>query len=65
MTDKMQELRNQAEQAKVLYKGNVISRKKAVEQIQPYADAFNEVSQRLAKKYNQRHKPFKVVSFLR
>jgi len=59
------ELYNQALDGRMLYKMGRISRAEAKEMIMPYAEKFNEVSERLAKKYNQKPKRFNFNAFIR
>ena len=58
-------LQDRAEKARLLYKRKLITRCQAVSEIQPYVEAFNEKSQSIAKKYNQRPKLMNISSFLR
>lgn len=58
-------LRTKAEEAKILYNSNLITRNEAKEIIQPYLDEVNKKSIDLAKKYGR--KPMKVsfISYCR
>ncbi len=58
-------LRNRAEDARILYNSNLITREEAKEMIQPYLDEVNKNSVELAKKYGR--KPMKVnfISYCR
>lgn len=59
------ELRKQAEEAKIAYKCKVITRKEAIEKIEPFITAYNTKSKEIAKKYGQRPKTINAASFLR
>lgn len=59
------ELKRQAEKAKVLYYNGHITREEAKAQIMPYINAVNERSKELAKKYNQRPKLVNFAGFMR
>ncbi|MDA3973282.1 hypothetical protein PF023_04425 [Enterococcus thailandicus] len=59
------ELKNIAENARTLYRSNLISRDEAMERIDPFVKAYNKKSKEIAKKYNQRPKTISIASFLR
>ncbi|OFI48831.1 hypothetical protein BG261_05430 [Floricoccus tropicus] len=59
------ELKIKAEQARSLYRSNLITRAEAINMIEPFVVAFNVKSKEIAKKYNQRPKAISVASFLR
>ena len=65
MDQNITELRNQAESAKYLYQVNEITREEAENMILPYAKAFNQKSEELAKKYHQRPQKFSLAAYLR
>lgn len=65
MTKEIETLKMKADGARSLYRCGRITRKEAMEDIQPYADAFNEKSKEIAKKYGMRPKLFSVASYLR
>lgn len=65
MTREIEELKMRADGARSLYRTGQITRKEALADIQPYADAFNNKSRELAKKYGQRPRLFSVASYLR
>ncbi len=58
-------LRQEAEQAKIAYKCNLITRNEAMKKIEPFITAYNEKSKEIAKKYGQRPKTINATSFLR
>lgn len=58
-------LKENADKARMLYRGNIISRKEAIKDIQPFIESYNTKSKEIAKKYNQRPKTISVISFLR
>lgn len=60
-----EELKNQAEYYRFLYRINQCDREVAKEMIQPYLDLVNEKSKEIAKKYNQRPKLVQFVSYVR
>lgn len=55
----------QALEAKALYKTGKINKKECMEMLNPYITKFNETSERLAIKYNQKAKKFSFASFMR
>lgn len=59
------ELKGIAENARTLYRSNLISREEAVERINPFVTAYNKKSREIAKKYNQRAKTISIATFLR
>lgn len=61
----IESLRIKAEEARILYNSNLITRDEAKEIIQPYLDEVNKKSIELAKKYGR--KPMKVsfISYCR
>lgn len=65
MTDEIQTLREKAECAKIGYMAGEISREEAASLIKPYADAFNEKSKELARKYHLRPQRFSIAAFFR
>lgn len=65
MNAEIKALQDRAEKARLLYKKKLISRCQAELEIKPYIEAFNEKSQLIAKKYNQRPKLMNISSFLR
>jgi hypothetical protein len=54
-----------AEEAKVLYRANLITREEAKARIKPYADYYNETAARIAKKYNRKPQKFSFSAFMR
>ena len=58
-------MRAEAEATRALYKAGRISHEEAKRRIGPYAEAFNEKSRELARKYNQRAKLFSFASYMR
>ena len=65
MKPEVELLKNRAEEAKWLYKRNVITRAEAKAEIEPYIEAVNAKSKKLAKKYSQKHKPVTITGYLR
>ncbi|MBQ6554473.1 MAG: hypothetical protein IJR45_01020 [Firmicutes bacterium] len=65
MTDEIATLKQQADEAKVLYRLGHITRAEAEKMIAPYKEAFNKKSKEIAAKYNMRPKLFSVAAFLR
>ena len=65
MNNEVQELKKQADEGKFLYKSNQISRKEAKKYIEPYIAYYNEQSEEIAKKYNQKAKTLTFASFIR
>lgn len=63
MTNK--ELKSIAENARTLYRSNLISRDEAKKRIEPFIEAYNKKSKEVAKKYNQKPKMISLISFLR
>ncbi|WP_136498825.1 hypothetical protein [Enterococcus faecalis] len=63
MTNK--ELKSVAENARSLYRSNLITREEAKERIEPFIEAYNKKSKEIAKKFNQKPKTISFVSFLR
>ena len=61
----IEELRNKAEQAKILYRSNVIDRKEAEKDIKPHLKVANDKSKELAKKYNQKPRLISMAAYLR
>jgi hypothetical protein len=59
------ELYQKALDTRCLYRAGKITREEAKEQIQPYADFYNETVKRVAKKYNKKPKLFNFSSFMR
>lgn len=59
------ELKGMAENARTLYRSNLISREEAVERIEPFVIAYNKKSKEIARKYNQRAKTISIATFLR
>ncbi|MDR2833841.1 MAG: hypothetical protein LBV67_09005 [Streptococcaceae bacterium] len=59
------ELKQQAEQARTLYRIGKLSRNEAKEQIEPYVTAVNKKSVEIAKKYNQKPRLVSVIGFMR
>ena len=60
-----QELKSIAENARSLYRSNLITREEAKERIEPFIEAYNKKSIEIAKKFNQKPKTISFVSFLR
>lgn len=58
-------LKQQAEDARALYRKGVITRKEAIEQIKPYEKIFNEVSAEKAKIYKLKPQRFSIIAYLR
>lgn len=65
MSEKVQQLRNDAQRAKILYMRKEITRQEAVSKIKPYIEYFNYRSEIIAKKYNQRPKYLSLAAYLR
>ena len=65
MREEIMELKQKAENAKYLYRTNVISRETAKEEIMPYIEAYNQKSLEIAKRYNQKAKKLTFASFVR
>ena len=65
MKEEIKKLKQQAENAKYLYKTNAIDRQTAKEEIMPYIEEYNEKSLEIAKKYNQKAKKLTFASFVR
>ncbi|EMF0589535.1 TPA: hypothetical protein QFP75_001211 [Enterococcus faecium] len=63
MTNK--ELKSLAENARTLYRSNLITRDEAKRRIEPFIVAYNKKSKEVAKKYNQKAKTISLISFLR
>lgn len=63
MTNK--ELKSVAENARSLYRSNLITREEAKERIEPFIEAYNKKSKEIAKKFNQKPKTISIISFLR
>jgi hypothetical protein len=59
------ELKRLAEDVRVLYKANIITRAEAKEQLKPYVEHYNQTAERLAKKYNQKPHKFNFNAFMR
>lgn len=59
------ELKGIAENARTLYRSNLISREEATERIKPFVTEYNRKSKEIAKKYNQRAKTISIATFLR
>lgn len=51
--------------AKIQYRLGYISKREALDIMQPYIKEYNEVSKRVAKKYNQKPKLFSFASFVK
>lgn len=58
-------LKERADKARSLYRSNLINREEAIEQIEPFIQAYNKKSKEIAKKYGQRPKTISIISFLR
>lgn len=58
-------LKLQAEQAKIKYKNNLITREEAKKEIQPFIDYANTKAVELAKKYNQKPRRISFISYVR
>lgn len=65
MTTEIQNLKNQADEYKFLYKTNQVSRNEAAEMIMPYIEAFNARSKEIAKKYNMKPKTTTFAAYIR
>lgn len=65
MNAEIEVLRNQAEEARFLYRTNQITLEEAKKRIQPYAEKFNEKSKELAKKYHVKAQRFPMLAYLR
>lgn len=63
--DMKEELREQAERTRFLYKTGAISKSEAKEMINDYAKYFNEKSKELAVKYNRRPMNFSFEAYMR
>lgn len=59
------ELKEKAEQARILYRMGEISREQAKKEVKPYVEAVNAKSKEIAKKYNQRPRLVNIAGFLR
>lgn len=65
MNEDISTLKNKAEDARILYNLNRISRDEAKEIIIPYLDEVNKLSVIIAKKYNQKPTNIDFISFCR
>ncbi len=61
----LEQLRQQAENYRIIYRSNQCSREEAKYFIQPYLDLANKKSKELAKKYNQKVKTIGFSEFVR
>lgn len=61
----MEDLKIQAEKARILYNSGQITREEAKRQIQPYLDALNAKAKELAVKYNQKPKKVEFGYYVR
>lgn len=57
---KVKELKEIADEAKILYAQHLISREECRNQVMPFVNAYNEFSKQTAKKYNV---PSKLINF--
>lgn len=60
-----EQLKLDAEKARIEYKRGLINRSEAKQRITPYVDVFNTKSKELAKKYKQRPKLLSLSTYLR
>ena len=60
-----EELKTMAEEVRLLYRTNQITREDAVLRLKPYEAYFNALSKEIAKKYNQKPYKFNFNSFMR
>ena len=58
-------LKINAESARAAYRNGMVTKDEAQKMVEPYANAFNEKSQELAKKYNQKPKLFSFAAYMR
>lgn len=65
MTEKNVYLKQQAEEARALYRSGAISREEAIERIKPYQKAFNDLSAEKAKKFGVKPMKFSIMAYLR
>lgn len=65
MNTNIEELRNQAEHYRALYRVGKCTRDEAKENIMPYLDMVNEKSKEIAKKYNQKPRTIGFMSYIR
>jgi len=61
----MEELKERAEQSRVLYNRGEITRDEAKEYIMPYINTFNERSKEIAKKYSMKPKTISFGQYVR
>jgi hypothetical protein len=65
MNKTVEQLKNEAEAGRALYRKGEIERKEALAMVNPYIEAVNAKSAEIAKKYNMRPKKVNATSFLR
>jgi hypothetical protein len=65
MTDQMIHMLEESKLAAAQYRCGLITRKQALEVIEPYAELFNRKAAEIAKKYNRKPQKFSLAGFLR
>lgn len=65
MKENIAYLKQQAEEARTLYRSGAITREEAIKQIKPYMKIFNEVSLEKAKQYHLKPQRFSINAYLR
>lgn len=65
MKDNIAYFKQQAENARTLYRSGAITREEAIKQIKPYMKIFNEVSLEKAKQYHLKPQRFSINAYLR
>lgn len=65
MTQEITTIKQQAEDARTLYRMGFITREEAAKAIEPYKQAFNAKSKELAKKYRMKPQLFSLAGYLR
>ena len=61
----MQDIKDIAEQGRILYNSGQISREEAKQMIMPYIEAFNNKAIEIAKKYGMKPKKISFGQFIR
>lgn len=65
MNEQIRLLKDRADKARILYKKNMITRSEAHAEIMPYILAYNEISKKIAKKYNVKPGAINFASYVR
>ncbi len=65
MKAEIRELKQKAEQARMLYRMGEISHEQAKKEVKLYVETVNAKSKEIAKKYNQRPRLVDIAGFLR